>query len=387
MHVGTFLHKLLDSVIHVTRVEALSQVVEATIVSKKLKLTFVGRAIDLPIQARSGIQKVNRLVSNVHLQKESTEIARHVAKLLIGGKICPEIIVDWSKYPNSDQAILRAALAVEGRALTLYEEAHGLKKMGNTDVQSRFLKRLKKVLPEECCPIIVTDGGFHNPWFEAVLALNWDYVGRIRGLKYCQLKGKKFLPCKKIFKLAKTKVIGLGEAILTKKNPLMTRLYLIKSIRRRRKAYNKSGVISQHKDSLAYGKANREPWLLASSLKGRCAAKKVRESYKKRMTIEEAFRDLKSSQYGFGLNEVQVYRKKRYIVWLLIAMLASLIAWLTGKWGEQMNYQKQFQTNSVSSRRVLSFFYLGCEMIRKKIHSPPGNLWKMASTLHCKLIL
>jgi len=91
--------------------------------------------------------------------------------------------------------------------------------------------------------------------------------------------------------------------------------------------------------------------------------------------------------YGFGLNEVQVYRKKRYIVWLLIEMLASLIAWLTGKWGEQMNYQKQFQTNSVSSRRVLSFFYLGCEMIRKKIHSPPGNLWKIASTLHRKLIL
>lgn len=387
MHVGTFLHKLLDAVTHVTRVEALSQVVAATIISKRLKLTTLGRTINLPIQARSGIQKVNRLLGNKHLQKESLVIASKVAALLMGNRRHPEIIVDWSKYPNSDRAILRAALATEGRALTLYEEDHAESKIGNGVVQTRFLKRLKKILPPSCQPIIVTDAGFHNPWFEAVLALGWDYIGRVRGLKQCQLEGKDFLPCKKIFKLAKEKVISLGQAVLTKKNSLTTHLYLVKTVRRGRKVRNSFGRICQAKDSVAYARSNREPWLLASSLKGRYAAKRVKEIYGKRMTIEEAFRDLKSNQYGFGLAEAKIRKNKRHTIWLLIAMLASLIAYLVGKWGESMGYHRQFQTNSTSSRRVLSFFYLGCEIIRKRIYINPGVLWEMLIALRQETIL
>ncbi|MBN9227352.1 MULTISPECIES: hypothetical protein [Legionella] len=52
----------------------------------------------------------------------------------------------------------------------------------------------------------------------------------------------------------------------------------------------------------------------------------------------------------------------------MLAALAGLIAWLTGAAAEQLKLHYDFQANSYKHRRVLSFFYLGCQIIRKKIN-------------------
>lgn len=382
MHAKGFLHKLLTPVIHNARAKALSEIVLAVICTKELVLTKVGRAMNSGIQERSGIQKVNRLLANQHLLKEQKIISKVIGELLIGNKKHPEIIVDWSKYPNSEDAILRAALSAEGRALTIYEERHPIKKMGNRKAQRIFLKALKTILPEFCQPVIVTDAGFHNDWFKQVLKMGWDYIGRIRGLKKCCFEGSKtFHSCRELFKLAKNKVKYLGTMILTEKNPMKSHLYLVKSKLKGRKVLTKKGKVNQHKDSRAYSRAHREPWLLASSLSGRCIGKKVQAIYNQRMTIEEAFRDMKSSRYGFGLEEGKTIKHSRRNIWLLIAMLASLIAWIIGNAGEQMKLQYQFQSNSIKHRRVISLFYLGCQLIRKNFSIPLSLIWDVIAPL------
>lgn len=388
MHVKGFLHKLLGSVIHKSRVKVLSEVVLAAILTKELMLTKLGRGLASNIQERSGIQKVNRLLGNKNLYLEQKIIAKSIAALLIGNKKYPEIIVDWSKYPNSEDAILRAALAVEGRALTLYEERHPIKKMGNRKVQINFLKILKEeIIETNCKPIIVTDAGFHNDWFKEVLKLGWDYVGRVRGIrKYRRPDNERFILCSNLFKQASHKVKSLGKLILTRKNPTESYFYLVKGKLKGRKARTKSGKVRRDKDSKAYSRTHREPWLLASSLKGRNAAKKVERIYSYRMTIEEAFRDLKSSRYGFGLNEGKTKIKKRRNILLLIAMLASLIAWLTGLAGEKMKLQYQFQSNSIKNRRVISLFYLGCQLIRKKFSIGFSLIWDVITSLQKEVI-
>jgi hypothetical protein len=376
MHVEGFLHKILAPVIHKARVKVVSEVVTAAITTKKLTLTALGRAIESPIQERSGIQKVNRLLGNRSLLIDYPYIAKAISNLLIGNKKHPEIIVDWTKYPNSEDAVIRAALAVEGRALTLYEERHSIKKMGNKRIQKNFLKSLKQVIPASCIPIIVTDAGFHNDWFKEVLKLGWDYVGRIRGIrKYSKPESKKFIFCSNLFKQATKKIRSLGKLILTKKNPTESYFYLVKGTLKGRKALTKQGKVRQDKDSKAYSRSHREPWLLASSLKGRNAAKKVECIYSRRMTIEEAFRDLKSLRYGLGLDEGKTKIKQRRDNLLLIAMLASLIAWITGLAGERMKLQYQFQSNSIKNRRVISLPYLGCQLIRKKIPILLSSIW------------
>jgi len=55
----------------------------------------------------------------------------------------PLIVIDWSDL-KADQSLhlLRASLPVGGRSLTLYEEVHKQKDLGNRKVQHRFLQPL-----------------------------------------------------------------------------------------------------------------------------------------------------------------------------------------------------------------------------------------------------
>lgn len=84
------------------------------------------------------------------------------------------------------------------------------------------------------------------------------------------------------------------------------------------------------------------------------------------MQIEEGFRDLKSTKYGFGFEHVGTRHIYRLQVFFLIAMLANLLAWITGWLAEQLNLQTQYQANSTKKNRVLSLFYLGCRIILRE---------------------
>lgn len=387
MHAKGFLHKLLSPVIHETRLNALSEVVQAAICTKQMTLTQLGRAIDLPIQERSAIQKVNRLLGNKNLFLERKIIAKELARLIIGNKKRPEIIVDWSKYPNSKDGVMRAALSAEGRAITLFEERWLFKRMGSKRRQRAFLKSLKETLPEGCQPIIITDAGFYNGWFKDVLKQGWDYVGRIRNVKkYRKIGMKDFRHTRTLFRLATEEPKSLGKMQLTEENALDCYFYLMKSSLKGRKALRRDGKIRRDKDSKAYSRAYREPWLIVSSLAGRNAAKRVMRMYKRRMTIEEAFRDLKSSRYGLGLEQGMTIRQQRRDILLLIAMLASFIAWQIGRIGEAKQMHYHFQSNSIKKRRVLSFFYLGCQMVRKKVSISLTEIWKAAASLQREAI-
>jgi hypothetical protein len=293
--VKEFLHKLLSNTIHNGRLKTLSLAVEAAIHTKQLSLTKLGRSIDLPIQERSGIQKVNRLLGNQKLQEDYVAITQAIAAQVVGDKKHPSIIVDWTKYPNSKDAVIRAATGIAGRAVTLYEERHHEKSTGKRSIQKQFLLHLKKILPKNCQPIVVTDAGFHNPWFKQVIELGWDYIGRIRGKKaYQATQADPFMPCSQLYQYATKKVKALGQMTLTKGNRLETSFYLIKWPSKRRKASFSKGKWRSEKDSRDYARSHREPWLLVSSLSQPHSGKKVVSIYQWRMSIEEAFRDLKS---------------------------------------------------------------------------------------------
>ena len=85
------------------------------------------------------------------------------------------------------------------------------------------------------------------------------------------------------------------------------------------------------------------------------------------MAIEENFRDTKSTKYGFSFDKNETIKPERFTVWLMLAALASLVCWLSGATAEKLKLHYDFQANSYRHRRVLSFFYLGCQIIRKKI--------------------
>lgn len=377
MQVTTILHQLLSISIHKTRLKSLIPVINALINSKQLQLTKLGRSLHGKSKERSGIRLIDRLLSNSYYQDQAIVLYRSICKRVIGHNLSPDIVVDWSSIPNShlktqggEQCILRAALATTGRGITLYEEVHSKKKENNAKVHKQFLKNLRSLLPEGCQPCILSDAGFKNPWFKTVTALGWHYVGRVRGLAHYN-DGTGYSPINTLFSRATNKAFYLGFWLIAKTNPMSHHIVLYKGSPKGRHKRTKTNKIDRSKNSKKHSNAWKEPWFLVSSLPEvqndpHLAVLK----YKKRMTIEEHFRDTKSTNFGFSFDKNKTIKTQRFTVWLMLAALASLVCWLTGAAAEHLNLHYDFQANSYKHRRVLSFFFLGCQIIRKKILTP-----------------
>lgn len=371
MQVTKILHQLLDSTIHKTRIKSLIPVIEAIIVSKQLRLTPLGRSIETSGKERAGIRRIDRLLSNRYYQEKFIDIYKAITHQVIGNQGCPIILVDWTGLPNSlfttkdgEQCALRASLISEGRSITLYEESYSKKKENNDEIHRAFLQKLKSILPKIYRPYIVTDAGFKNPWFKAVIALGWDYIGRVRG-KVTYDNGYGFEPIKNLHEKAGIIPKYVGRIILAKENPLKTDVYLYTHKLKGRKKLTKAGSPAQSNTSKKHSSGYREPWVLISSLSGVSAMSKVIKIYKFGMTIEGSFRDAKSTEFGLSFNENKTIKAARYAVWLLISTLAYLIAWIVGFSAKKEGLHYDFQANTYRHRRVHSFFYLGYQIIRK----------------------
>ena len=272
--------------------------------------------------------------------------------------------MDWSSLPNNKFCLLRAAVTTVGRSL-IYEEVYPIKKMNNPKAHKAFLKTLSKILPKDCKPIIITDAGFLSPFFREVEKLQWDWVGRIRNLTQYKTQ-EDWISCSSLHKKANRTPAFISEVILSKSTPIECSLFLYKGKKKGRIDKTKRGKRAKRNYSKVTAKANREPWVLATSLKGGDRiAKKVIFLYKRRMQIEESFRDVKNSRLGFSLEESKTYTLKRYEILLLIAMLAILAVSLLGKIGTQQGIQYDYQANTIRNRAVLSLFFLGCQMTRQ----------------------
>lgn len=370
MHAKGFLHKLLSTVMHQKRLLTLSLLVVGALLTKKISVTNLGRSMKGEMQERSAIRRSDRFIGNKRLHAEKNFVYEKIITLLIGNNKRPKIIVDWSPIPNTRLYLLRAALVTRGRSLSLYEEVHPEKRQNNTTVQNKFLVMLSELLPKACCPIVITDAGFHTPWFKQIIALNWDYIGRIRGIyQYSIDNGKTWKRCKDLHRKATEMEQSLGQVLLSKKNCLPATLCWVKEKSKGREAKTKSGKKQRRTESKKYSRSARIPLVLCSSLdaKSRLHARWIKKTYQRRMQIEEGFRDLKSSRYGLSFEEAFSRSILRVENLLLIAMLVTLIAYLTGLVGERKNIHLQFQSNSLKTKRVLSLFFLGCQIIRRKI--------------------
>lgn len=367
MQVSAILTKHLAKVMHKTRLTTLCILVESLFLAKFFSLTGLGRALKTDAQERSAIRRVDRFLGNKRIQADRKAIYASICKLIIGVIKRPLIVIDWSTIPNKSDNVIRAALITSGRALTLYEEVYPEKKNANHKVHLRFLKKLKLMLNEDCKPIIITDAGFHSNWFEAVLAVGWDYVGRIRGNKYYRANiSAKWSPISSLHKDATDTPKFLGKIELCKDSGFITNLFLYKSKKMGRKDRTKRGKVKENAQSRKHAKTNKEPWILVSSLQENSKLpQKIIKIYRVRMQIEEGFRDLKSTKYGFGFEHVNTHHIYRLNIFFLIAMLASFLAWIIGWLAEKENLQAQYQANSTRWKRILSLFYLGCRIIAK----------------------
>ena len=356
---------------HQARVGALMRVVESLLSGGRLSLTQLGRYRAGTAYVKHHIKAVDRLLGNRHLHAEREGIYRVLSARVLAGVARPVIVVDWADTARDrDWLTLRASVPVDGRAITLYEEAHPLRHYNKQRTHRGFLEALHRVLPASCRPVIVTDAGFRGPWFAQVESYGWDWVGRIRNqVSYLNPATGRWRDIHSLYSQATIRVRHLGCVIMSKQRRYACRLYLVRAYRRGpgrpRKRKNRGTNLD------LYRKQHRTPWLLATSLPHRRGAgKAVKAIYAKRMGIEEAFRDVKNHRWGFALRYARSHSAHRVEILLLIATLAASVQWVMGLVAKAKRWERHFQANTERKRRVLSTVFIGNELMRSPRFKP-----------------
>jgi len=353
--------------VHKKRSNCLFDVVGSLVDGGQLWISALGRNLRNQTTAKHNIKKVDCLVGNEKLHRDRLVYYKHLAAVLIGARQHPIIIIDWSPINGDcDHNFLRASVTGLGRTLTIYEEVHELKYYANNKVHESFLKKLSEIIPNGCCPVVVTDAGFRNPWFKHIVDLGWDFIGRLRHNTYVQIGSEAtWQGATSLHSLATATPKHLGYATVAKANPMDMNMYIMSGKKKDRVKKTRNGKKCQSSNSKKYEKSAKEPWVIITSLShGHATAKKVMKIYKLRMQIEESFRDLKDKRYGFRLPESGTKHVMRLENLLLIALLATFAIWLAGQVAINNKWHYQLQANTVRHKSVLSIAFIGLQVLR-----------------------
>lgn len=384
MHASSILHKCFADVfaqMHAARVRVVLSALAALLSCRRLVLMDLARAWPDAQRVRAPLKKLDRLLSNPHLLRERTMLYQQIARWSVRSAE-PLIVVDWSTL-KADESwhLLRAALAVGGRTLTLYEEVHPQRTAQSPTVHRRFLRRLQQVLPAQCRPIVVSDAGFRCPWFTEVEALGWRWVGRVRN--HVCVKRSAHSPWQALSALwaGRAKLQVFGAVHLVRAKPFACQLLRYRQPLHGRKHRSVRGRICTSNQSRAAARAQREPWMLAYCTELQSLSPmRIVNLYKQRMQIELSFRDLKSQRYGCAFDDSLTRKAPRLTVLLLLHALASFVAWLQGVSLNVLNQTTHCAVRVHPERARYSIVRIGWESLRRK-HGLPPPLHEF--TLHC----
>ncbi|OKB64193.1 IS4 family transposase [Serratia marcescens] len=360
---------------HKYRQNALIDATVALINGASLTLTGIGRFLPGQAQVKNKIKRVDRLLGNEALQKDTPMIFKHIISMLTSKLPLCVIAVDWSGYPSQEHHVLRASLLCDGRAIPLLSKVVPSQMQNNSLIQNQLLDSLADAISPGTRVIIVTDAGFQSSWFRHITSLGWDFIGRIRNnvqfslednpddwLKVSDCMGDKI-----------PKYMGVGTLVKEKQKSIHGHFYLYKKSSKGRKSkrplYAKAD--KEHRRSA------QESWLIFSNT-DEFSPREIMKLYSRRMQIEQNFRDEKSERFGFGLRASYSRSAGRVLVLSLLATLSTMVLWLLGYHAENQGLHLRYQANSLKSRRVISYLTLAKNVLR---HSPLILRRTMLSTI------
>jgi hypothetical protein len=282
----------------------------------------------------------------------------------------PVIVVDWCRLKADGRwHLLRAAVPVGGRTLTLFEVIVAERHLASPAVERRFLERLRTLLPEASCPILVTDAGFRAPWCRSVERLGWRWLTRVRHrthAKPAEIEDtpEQWVACRALYQFAGRVTRDLGLFDLVRTHPIQARLILHMRSARGRHHMTRTGRPVQGKASRQIARRETEPWLLAVSPTMGLTAMEIVSLYRRRMQIELGFRDLKSHRYGQAFEDSLTRKRERIEILLMLHALAVFAAWLAGMAAEAEQYQDKLNPYP-ARRRLYSVVRIGWEALAR----------------------
>lgn len=349
--------------IHSTRLQAVMDVATGLQKSRNLSLTAIGRELEGKTAIKHRIKKVDRLLGNRHLYEEVSRIYKGLSSYVLSYISQTQqipLIVDLCYMKDSHAVqMLSAEVALKGRSLPLYREVFEAKELKKR--ASEFIDRLSMCIPLHREVVIIMDAGFGEDWFEAITAKGWYWLVRTRGKKYLQLSAQHdWLAARALYGLASSRAKQYNDASITKKQPRACRV-ILKGMSSGQSSRKKPKILPRNYNAGkgSYHRLAKDPWVLVTNLPTHYTATHIVTMYKKRMQIEESFRDVKSHQFGLSARYIRTVSIYRWVIAMLLAAIVQVTVWLIGVVGHHQGLQAYFQVNTVRDRKVFSYFYLG----------------------------
>lgn len=246
---------------HPARLLALYDVSCSAVSGSWLTLSSLACGTARPTALRHRIKCVDRLIGNVHLHNERLAVYRALAHRWLSDLPQLLTVVDWSSLSaDMHWHWLRASVVVDGRSLTLYEEVHARRYLGNGGVHRRFVDRLAQLLPPcERPPIVITDAGFRTPWFQLLAKHNWRWIGRIRNRDFVRQDEGPWFAAKTLYGQARPSAQDLGRYECIRSNPIRCRFVLIKKAATGRRHRDPSGKEQRHSQARKTARCSANP--------------------------------------------------------------------------------------------------------------------------------
>jgi hypothetical protein len=342
--------------LHAKRAAACQRAVVAVVLGAALSLSGIALGVRSATGYRHRVKSVDRLLGSGALHAVRAELYGALAARWLTGVRQLLLVIDWSDLtPDQRWHCLRASVAVEGRSITLYEEVHPQRRLGNPKVHRQFLARVAELLPPGCEPIVMTDAGFHSTWFKAVSAQGWAFIGRIRGRDMVQRGAGPWIRGTALYGQAMEQARDLGPHAYVRRNPVEARLVLVRLPARGRHRLNIYGRRRAGRTSRKCARAARDPWLLAASRQlDHLTAHAIVRLYAQRMRIEQSFRDTKNLRFGQGLHTTRSRTRERLQMLLLIGHLAAFVQRLIGEAAKARQLQLNFMATHRTTRPEIS---------------------------------
>jgi hypothetical protein len=348
--------------IHAKRLQAVMDVATGVQHSQQLSIAAIGRHLQSDTKLKHRIKKVDRLLGNKHLYSELANIyaglSQYVFQYIAQDKVSPIVIDLCFLKDDQDIQMLSAEVATQGRTIPLYREVFEKGQLKGREKE--FISKLSQCIPPERDVLIIMDAGFGDNWFEAIESKMWYWLVRARSGKYIKLSvNDDWKEANELFGQIGTRAKCYDSAYITKTQPRPCRVVTKKgsAISKRKKPARLPRNYNAANGN--YQRLAKEPWILATNLPKKYNTTQILNAYKKRMQIEESFRDIKSTRYGLGGRNIETRCIYRWGIIMLLAAIAQITLWIIGVIGHSQGFQKEFQSNTVKDKKVFSYFYLG----------------------------
>ena len=317
--------------LHGHGVNALTEAAAAMVRTSHCQLSRLAWVGPARATAPSRERRWQRLVANAHLGGAEDLNAWACLVLADVGEVT--LILDETPQGNRLR-VMKLVRQIRGRAVPLLWHCYGpaALPLSQDRLVLDLLRRAAQVLPDGACVTLLTDRGLAWP---AVLDFcdqhHWHYVLRIQGQTRVRLPEARTLRADELVPRAGTRWYGAAQVF-------------------KKAGWRDCNLVAR------WQRGCKEPWLLITDLPAngqRC------RQYRKRMRIEEAFRDEKS--HGFQWNQSRIRKPEHASRLLLVMALAMALAIRLGllliKTGQRRRIERP-------SRRTYSVFQLGLRHVQ-----------------------